>query len=437
MTIERTHSPTPALNHCSKPQPTTTHNNESIANIKHLVETLHANGITTTKFELDILLAKETFTLPDRTFDPTSINSCCNFEKLHRGEYTFTDLRTNITYTIDPIKTSALMSVLNDQLAEKSVSFSVSAVSFHDMQIEPLTTSDYKSGLPFLLSCETRHCDFIGGFGGNYPLAEYLSPDGISCKITRAAEYVGHVNAWKDNEGNILLGTLAMKQEEVKTNVLRQTLELFSKSLLENNPDTHKILLGMGGQNLSILFSDHFIPGGEGHSPLGKIRHEDDIIQHAPIEVKKLELLTGMDVYGQVNINNQDSIGMSPNNRLDMKNAVIFMDDEKAKTVDAKASALLEEIQTKGAYREQKNSRTTTWQEIQHRGDSHRLEKFHDIKNHLLQLGITDVRLERSQGQDLTISTPQKPQNLPYPVLDGKQIDDRFFTKVRVGGQRP
>jgi len=433
MTIDRILSPSPAHDPRSSTHPAIIHNNESITNIKHLIETLRANGITITN--ADILSAKETRTPPDQTFDVTSISSYCNPEKLQRGEYTFTDLRTDITFIIDPVKTDVLVTMLNDQLAEKSVSFTLPAVSFHDMKIEPLTTSDYKSGLPFLLSCETRHCDFIGGHGGNYPLAEYLSTDGISCKITRASEYVGHINAWKDNEGNILLGTLAIKQDEVKTSVLRQTLELFSKSLLENNPGTQKILLGMGGQNLPILFPDLFIPGGDGHSPLGKIRHEDDIIHSASGEVKTLQRLIGMEVYGQTNINNQDSIGMSPNKRLDMKNAVILMDETMAQTVDGKATLLLEELQTKGAYRAQKSSRAVTWQDIQHRGESHRLEKFHEIKNLLLQQGVADVRLERSQGQDVTISTPQIPESLPYPVLDGKRVEDRFFTKMRVGGQ--
>lgn len=413
------------------------HNAESITNIKNLIETLHANNITTTKPSLETLLSKETRPLHNQVSDLTTISACCNAETLQRGEYKFTDLRTDITYTVDPVKTNALMSILNDHLAEKSVSFSVPAVSFHDMQIEPLTPSDYKSGLPFLLSCETRHCDFIGGFGGNYPLAEYLSADGISCKITRAAHYVGHVNVWKDVEGNILLGTLAINQEAVKTSVLRQTLELFAKSLLESNPDSQKILLGMGGKNLSILFPNQFMDGGNGHSPLGKVRHEDNAFEKFPDELQTLEQITGMPPYGTVNLNNQDNIGMSPNNRLDMKNAVVFMDEQKALYVDVKASELLEQIHTKSAYREQKDRRTTEWQDIQQQGEKHRLDRFSEIELHLLQQGVTDVKLEHSQGQDVTISTPRKPENLPYAVLDSQPNGDRFVTKLRVGGQRP
>lgn len=242
---------------------------------------------------------------------------------------------------------------------------------------------------------------------------------------------------WKDVEGNILLGTLAINQEAVKTSVLRQTLELFAKSLLESNPDSQKILLGMGGKNLSILFPNQFMDGGNGHSPLGKVRHEDNAFEKFPDELQTLEQITGMPPYGTVNLNNQDNIGMSPNNRLDMKNAVVFMDEQKALYVDVKASELLEQIHTKSAYREQKDRRTTEWQDIQQQGEKHRLDRFSEIEFHLLQQGVTDVKLEHSQGQDVTISTPRKPENLPYAVLDSQPNGDRFVTKLRVGGQRP
>src|SRR5690606_12401774 len=111
---------------------------------------------------------------------------------------------------------------------------------------------------------------------------------------TRAAHYVGHVNVRKDVEGDILLGTLAINQQAVKTSVLRQTLELFAKSLLESNPDSQKILLGMGGKNLSILFPNQFMDGGNGHSPLGKVRHEDNAFEKFPDELQTLEQITGM-----------------------------------------------------------------------------------------------------------------------------------------------
>jgi len=362
-------------------------------------------------------------------------HSCYDPQTLAKGEYTFNDLKTDTVYTIDPIKTATLTNILNSKTGEKSVSFSIPPTAFHDMRIDPLTSADYKAGLPFLLSCETRHCDFVGGFGGNYPLAEYLSPDGISCTITRGGDYVGHINVWKDAEGNLLLGTLAVRQDEVKSSVLRQTLELFAKGLLETNDDTHSVLLGMGGQNLSVLYPGLFTPGGDGHFPLGRVRHGDNIIEHLPVETTKLESLTQMKVHGQVNIRDQDTLGMNPDNRLDMKNALVFMDAQKAEAVDIQAGALLADLHSKGAYREQKESRTVMWQHIQHRGETSRLEKFAIIENRLRQQGITDVRLEQSKGQDLTISTERKPESLPYRVLDSKVNGDRFVTKLRVGGQ--
>ncbi|WP_121101000.1 hypothetical protein [Pseudomonas sp. WPR_5_2] len=428
--------PPPSLiNQSFEPLSKTVHCRQSIFNIEQLINTLHINNIDITKAEREQLLRAEVTPPPQ---------DACNSENLHydtkkliRGEYKFNDLKTDTTYIIDHDKTNTLTRILNNKHSEKTTNFSIPTATFHDMQIEPLTADDYKAGLPFLLSCKTQHCDFVGGFGGNYPLAEYLSSDGASCRILRAGEYVGHINVWKDTEGNIMLGTLAVRQDDVKSNVLHQTMEVFAKCLLEENADTNAILLGMGGQNLQILYPGTFSAGGEGYSPLGKIRHEDNILDKFRDETQKISSITHMEVYGQVSFHDQDSIGMPPNSRLDMKNALIFMDAEKAKIVDSNASSLLENIHTQGAYREHKTNRTITWQNIQNRGEDYRREKFRSIELHLLQQGITDVRLEHSQGQDLMISTPQRPENMPYPVLDSKVIEDRFFTKLRVGGQTP
>lgn len=407
------------------------HPHDSIKNINKLIGILERNDIMLSDVQRENILSTKINPLEDNRAD--NLHSICfDHNKLLNGDYYFEDKRSHIKYTVDINKTLIITDVLVAAKGEKKTNYSIKSAEFDTIKIEPLTADEYKIGLPFLLSCKTEHCDIIGGFGANYPLAEYLSDDGISCKITDSTDYVGHINVWQDSSNNLILGTLAVQRDHVKSKVLNQLLRVFSKQLLEDNPKIESILLGMGGQNLSILYPNSFSPDTNGYELLGRIRHQIDIQQKYPDEVKSLQEITRLGVYGQIEINDQQRIGMEPNDRLDMKNLMSFMDREEAKKIEYSSKALLAELKSQRMFYERKIDRGNKWEKIKDNGVAHRQSHFNSICKQMEKDGITDIRLERSQGQDIIISSVNALEKLPYRIFEQKKIDGRFFIKIRV-----
>lgn len=112
-------------------------------------------------------------------------------------------------------------------------------------------------------------------------------------------------------------------------------------NLLENNQAAQKVLIGMGGHNMKNIFPDSFNQNGKGYEVLGRLRHAEN---HSFLQgdVEKLEKITNMAVYNkEININNQEIIGMQGDQRKDFKNALIILDrnNEKASDSDGIAQA--------------------------------------------------------------------------------------------------
>jgi len=261
-------------------------------------------------------------------------------------EYIFEDLITGNKTTVDVARCIMLAEEITLQKGAKNVNFECGAVSSGNLTTSPLTAENYQQGVPFLLSCKTKHCDFPGAVGGNYPLAEYLSHDGISVKINEEHNnYVGHFNVWKLDSGDFCIGTVAMKNDSGKSYYspknLKHLLLNQAVNLLENNQAAQKVLIGMGGHNMKNLFPDSFNQSGIGYEVLGRLRHAENpnFLQE---DVEKLERITNMAVYKkEININNQDIIGMQGDQRKDFKNALIILDrnNEKASDSDGIAQA--------------------------------------------------------------------------------------------------
>jgi len=239
-----------------------------------------------------------------------------------------------------------LAEVITMQKGDKNISFECGAVSSGNLTTAPLITEDYRQGVPFLLSCKTRHCDFPGAAGGNYSLAEYLSNDGVSIKINdKHNRYIGHFNVWKTGFGDFCIGTIAMRNNSHNSDYspknLKQLLLNQAINLLENNHGAQIVLIGMGGHNMKNIFPDSFNQGGKGYEVLGRLRHAE-YHSFKEKDVKILEKVTGMTVYNkEMTINNQDAIGMQGDQRKDFKNALVILDrnNEKARDNDGVAQA--------------------------------------------------------------------------------------------------
>jgi hypothetical protein len=313
---------------------------------------------------------------------------------------------------------------LNEKIGEKTISFNVPTVKFLEMEIEALTNDEYKSGIPFLLSLETKHCDIIGGFGGNYPLAEYLSDDGISCKIMQQGKYVGHFNVWKVSTGDFTIGTLAIKREDVRSEILRQILDDFSAKLLTQNESSKSVLMGLGGQNFSILYPAEFSDCGPGYQALGNIRHADDIGSHAA-DVKTIEAITGLSIFGGIDIKNQEKIGMTPDERPDMKNCLVLMNHDLINTVTENGQSLHDKFNNSMLALKSKTNRADSWNREKLVGEQRNKNFYEKVKAELEKNGVSGIQLERSQHQDIIVSADQ-----PFPQSTEK--NGRHVIKIRV-----
>ncbi|MDR6352581.1 hypothetical protein [Pantoea sp. SORGH_AS_0659] len=346
---------------------TLSNHQKSIENIDRIIEILRVNGLA-----IPDCIANKLKYSPEvdanHKFRFVSDSNCYNINKLRNGDYKFTDRKDGTVYTISMHKTDIIIEILKSQSITKSYDFKIpEKTEFHNMIISRLSTDEYAGGLPFLLSCETGHCDFIGGVGANYPLAEYLSGEGVSCKVeTRyhdSYSYSGHFNLWKTADKNIVIGTIAIKREEVKSIVFRQLIEKFSVALLNENPDVSNVLLGMGGQNLNTLFPNTFnSPSSSNFKALGECRYAENIHdEYISDHLKTITDITKLEAYGKVELNDQERIGMLPDQRPDMKNALVFMDRSAMREVEKKERELLKKIIRDYQPIEEKLSRSSFW----------------------------------------------------------------------------
>ncbi|MCX8957124.1 hypothetical protein [Erwinia psidii] len=261
-------------------------------------------------------------------------------------EYMFEDLITGNKTIVDVARCIMIAEEITMQKGAKNISFECGAVSSGNLTTSPLTAENYQQGMAFLLSCKTKHCDFPGAAGGNYPLAEYLSNDGISIKINdKHNDFIGHFNVWKLDSGDFCIGTVAMKNNSRKSDYSPKNLKhlLLSQAvnLLENNQGAQRVLIGMGGHNMKNILPDSFNQNSKGYKVLGRLRHAENH-SFPQGDVKTLERITGMAVYDkEININNQEAIGMQENQRKDFKNALIILDrnNENARDSDGIAQA--------------------------------------------------------------------------------------------------
>lgn len=309
-------------------------------NMMRDIATLEINGITINK-KLNQLLNSGTL----MNVNPAKLKNMQDI--VTPGEnYIFEDLITGNKTMVDIARCIMLAEEITSQKGAKNINFECGAVSSGNLTTSPLTAENYQQGVPFLLSCKTKHCDFPGAAGGNYPLAEYLSNDGVSVKINdKHNNYIGHFNVWQLDSGDFCIGTVAMKNNSGNSDYSPKNLKLLllnqAVNLLENNQAAQKVLIGMGGHNMKNISPDSFNQNGKGYEVLGRLRHAEN---HSFLQgdVEKLEKITNMAVYNkEININNQEIIGMQGDQRKDFKNALIILDrnNEKASDSDGIAQA--------------------------------------------------------------------------------------------------
>ncbi|BET80833.1 SufD family Fe-S cluster assembly protein [Edwardsiella anguillarum] len=309
-------------------------------NMMRDIATLEINGININE-KLNQLLNSDTL----MNIDPAKLTSMQDIVTPGE-EYIFEDLITGNKTMVDIARCIMLAEEITTQKGTKNINFECSTVSSGNLTTSLLTAENYQQGEPFLLSCKTKHCDFLGAAGGNYPLAEYLSNDGVSLKVNdKHNNYIGHFNIWKLDSGDFCIGTVAMKNNSGNSDYspknLKHLLLNQAVNLLENNQTAQRVLIGMGGHNMKNIFPDSFNQNGKGYEILGRLRHAEN---HSFLQrdVEKLEKITSMTVYNkEIKINNQENIGMQGDQRKDFKNALIILDrkNEKASDGDGIAQA--------------------------------------------------------------------------------------------------
>lgn len=318
----------------------TTDKNAFKENMMRDIATLEVNGININKTLNQLLNSGSLMNV-----NPAKLINMQDIVTLGE-DYIFEDLITGNKTMVDIARCIMLAEEITSQKGAKNINFECGSVSLGNLTTFPLTAENYQQGEPFLLSCKTKHCDFLGAAGGNYPLAEFLSNDGVSLKIKdKYNNYIGHFNVWKLDSGDFCIGTVAMKNNSRNSDYspknLKHLLLNQAVNLLENNPVAQKVLIGMGGHNMKNIFPDSFNQNGKGYEVLGRLRHAEN---HCFLQgdVEKLEKITNMAVYNkEINISNQEIIGMQGDQRKDFKNALIILDrnNEKASDSDGIAQA--------------------------------------------------------------------------------------------------
>ncbi|WP_061010286.1 hypothetical protein [Vibrio sp. CUB2] len=290
-------------------------------NMKVILNTLEGNGVS----------LRNNYLTPNRF--PVSKHELKGLEDittLHQDSV-FTDLYSKEETLMDKGRFLALAKDITDSKGVKTTDFELTKVTAGNLKTIPLEGQDYTKGAPFFLSCKTKHCDFPGAVGGNYPTAEYLSNQGTSVKVFNSSDdYVGHYNLWQQDNGDFCIGTIAMidnhgiskySPKDLKHLVLAQAI-----SLLDSNKQAKSVSIGMGGHNLKNMFPAKFEKNTEGFVALGQLRHADlnSVSQNT---VAQLEKITGYKVSKDSPvITEQDKIGMRPDQRKDFKNTLIVVD---------------------------------------------------------------------------------------------------------------
>lgn len=268
--------------------------------------------------------------------------------------YIFKDLAKNNNgendrYIYDKRRSLILAKELTRIFGEKKVSFFVPSCKSGDLEVKPVSSREYASGVPFLLSCLPNFCDFVGGFGGNYPTSEYMTNKAVSMKIYNKGQYLGHFNLWQTSEEDYIIGTIAIpRNNKVKnfSDKFRALLNRFSLELLINNNEANNIFIGLGGANMSSLNSKIFgfsESKGSGYELVKSIRHIDDINNPKETEnenISRFKSVSGFNVRGNIKLaennpflNDEYYMGMSADDRKDFKNAIIYTNREKIDTL--------------------------------------------------------------------------------------------------------
>ncbi len=264
-------------------------------------------------------------------------------------KYAFKDLAKNAQgqndlYEYDKRRSIILARELTRIFGEKKVSFSLPSCKVNGLELRPVTSTEYASGLPFLLSCVPNFCDFVGGFGGNYPAAEYMTDKATSIKIYNQGKYVGHFNLWMTREGDFIIGTIAVPRNTKIKNFgekFKSVLYQFAIDLMMANPETNNLYIGLGGANMSTLNQSSFGFSEEknsGYELVKSIRHLDSFDNEDGSEnehVTQFKQISGFNVVSDIKlyennpgINDEYYMGMSADDRKDFKNAIVFANRE-------------------------------------------------------------------------------------------------------------
>ncbi|MFJ3368212.1 hypothetical protein [Pseudomonas sp. NPDC086251] len=285
--------------------------------------------------------------------------------------YEFKDLAKNSSggndhYAYDKKRSLLMGRALTKVFGDKTLSFHAPSVKVGDLSVKPLASNEYEAGVPFLLSCKPNFCDFVGGFGGNYPASEYMTNKAISMKIYHKEKYVGHFNLWETAECDFIIGTIAVPRN---TKIVdyekkqRALLNKFSIDLLNRNPGAHTVYIGLGGANMATIdpkafgFSDD---PNSGYELVKKIRHEDNLNDPALREdVKRFKELSRFEIAGGIKLaenhpelHDEYYMGMAADERKDFKNAVVYATSDKLEEL----LPSIDEASVKAAKNAKKNS---------------------------------------------------------------------------------
>jgi len=341
---------------------------------------------------------------------------CLDAAAMAAGKYAFIDKRDDTRYPVDPGKAVELAAVLRQAGKPNQLLRLPEGIKRCGVHIRPLAKDDYEVGLPMLLSAETGHCDIPGGAGCNYPLAEYLSDRGRSCSLVKIAEgqerYLGHFNVWKLNDGRYLLGTLALRSDgHCATDYLRAALWSFAEALLQQDPSASSVLLGLGGQNLQRLFPGAFEPGKLAHVSLGVLRHAEPEVFSARMDaVAHLRKVTGLAVVpGPLHIGSETVIGMEPQQRLDMKNAMQWLTNMPTERAEVQQRCLTAEARYQAGLGPQagKTQRTGEW------------ENARMLKHQRIDQAMAHIVRWHPDGE--WIKTGKRDMVIRLPIVDGAE----------------
>lgn len=357
-------------------------------NMQVILNTLKRHGVLFSKN----YLRKERFTVSESELE--------GLEKIiipHEDSF-FTDLRSGEQFLMDKGRLLALAKDITNARGVKTTDFELKKVTAGKLHTKPLEGQDYEKGAPFFLSYKTKHCDFPGAVGGNYPIAEYLSNQGTSVEIFNSSDdYVGHYNIWQQDNGDFCIGTIAMIDNhgysQFSHKELRQLILTQGISLLQNNERAQRVSIGMGGHNLRNMFPSKFAKNTDGFFTLGELRHAD-LSSVCQDRINHLERITDYEVRKKSPvITGQDEIGMMPDQRKDFKNALVVVDRNK---LEGRTNILENIKQTKN----QPSSNAT----IEEQSVSRKSQRKKAYKNKMNQRALIEELLKNQSIQECECS---------------------------------